>query len=138
VPLFFFAAVDVWLFYVLRRGLFSYVVFAAFAPAHFPDEALFVDKASQDVDFVRLQTSTTINFKTGRLGRVLCAGVQYQIEHHLFPGISHTHYPEVSKIVKAYCDAHGYPYRTLGWGEAVIKSLLVFYRPKTIRTLATT
>jgi linoleoyl-CoA desaturase len=76
-----------------------------------------------------------VNFRTGVIGRLLCAGADYQIEHHLFPGISHVHYPQVSKVVKAYCDAHGYPHRTLGWGEAVMKSLLIFYRPKPVQTL---
>jgi fatty acid desaturase len=73
-----------------------------------------------------------VNFQTGRIGGLLCAGLQYQIEHHLFPGMSHVYYPEASKIVRAYCDRHGYPYRTLGWGEAVWKALLVFYRPKPV------
>ena len=137
MPMFFFPPAQVWLFYVVRRGLFSYALFVAFTPAHFPPEALFVDKDSKDVDVVLLQTSTTVNFRTGFIGRLLCAGVDYQIEHHLFPGISHVYYPEVSEIVKAYCRAHNYPYRTLGWGEAVFKSLMVFYRPKRVEALVT-
>lgn len=72
------------------------------------------------------------------IGRFLCAGLDYQIEHHLFPGISHVYYPEISRIVKAYCETHGYRYRTLGWGEAVMKSLGVFYRPKRVESLRAT
>ena len=30
-------------------------------------------------------------------------GLNYQIEHHLFPKISHVHYPAISKIVKEAC-----------------------------------
>ena len=31
-------------------------------------------------------------------------GLNYQIEHHLFPRISHIHYPAISKIVKETCE----------------------------------
>ena len=37
--------------------------------------------------------------------------------------------------MRAYCERHGYPYRTLGWGEAIWKALLVFYRPKPVHRL---
>lgn len=135
VPLWFFAPVDVVLFHLLRNGLLSYVAFAAFAPAHLPAEALFLQGEGGAGDFLLRQTLTTVNFRTGRLGGLLCAGLQYQIEHHLFPGISHVFYPEASKLVKAYCETHGYPYRTLGWGEALWKALMVFYRPKPVQRL---
>lgn len=137
VPMYVFPVDRALAFYVLRGGLFSYALFIAFAPAHFPPEALFLDRDSKQVDPILLQTSTTVNFRAGWLGRLLCAGVDFQIEHHLFPGMSHVHYPAASRLVKAYCDAHGYPYRTLGWFEALMKSLWVFYQPKPVRTLAT-
>ena len=35
-------------------------------------------------------------------------GLNYQIEHHLFPKVSHVHYPEISKIVMAKCKELGY------------------------------
>jgi linoleoyl-CoA desaturase len=39
-------------------------------------------------------------------GELLCfffGGINYQIEHHLFPNIHHSHYPKISKIVKETC-----------------------------------
>ena len=135
LPMFIWSPAHVCLFYLLRRGLISYAFFAVFVPAHFPPEAMFIDRESKDADLMLLQTSTTVNFRTGIIGRLLCAGVNYQIEHHLFPGMSHVHYAQASRIIEAYCRSHGYPYRTLGWGEAVVKSLLVFYRPKPVHTL---
>lgn len=137
VPMFVFLPAHVWLFYVARRGLISYAFFAVFAPSHFPAEAVFVDAASADADPVLLQTATSVNFRAGVVGRLLCAGLNYQIEHHLFPGMSHVYYARASRLVEAYCRAHGYPYRTLGWGEAVLKSLKTFYRPKPVHRLAT-
>ena len=61
---------------------------------------MFLDPKFKNKDFLFIQTATTINFRTSFLGRLLCSGVDYQIEHHLFPGISHHHYPQMSKLVK--------------------------------------
>jgi linoleoyl-CoA desaturase len=37
-------------------------------------------------------------------------GLNFQIEHHLFPHICHVHYPELSKIVRQTALEHGIPY----------------------------
>jgi hypothetical protein len=37
-------------------------------------------------------------------------GLNFQVEHHLFPEVSHLHYPALSRIVKAACADHGLPY----------------------------
>jgi fatty acid desaturase len=131
-PAFLFPVSHVLGFYCLRNALMGYAMFAAFAPAHFPADAAFVDKSQLAEDYVLLQTATTVNFRTGFFGRLACAGVDYQIEHHLFPGVPHVYYPEMSRVVEDYCRRHGYPYRTLGWWEAIWKSLAVFYRPKKV------
>ena len=46
-------------------------------------------------------------------GRLLCelnGGLNYQIEHHLFPKIHHSHYPDISKIVRKYSRNMNYRY----------------------------
>jgi len=132
IPMFFFSPLKVLGFYALRNALMGYAMFAGFAPAHFPDEAIFIDKSQIAEDYVLRQTATTVNFRTGFFGRLACNGVEYQIEHHLFPGVPHVYYPEMSKLIEDYCKRHGYPYRTLGWWESVWKSLVIFYKPKKI------
>ena len=132
VPMFFFSPLHVLGFYVLRNIGMSYAMFVAFAPAHFPAEAVFLDKSQLADDYVLRQTAATVNFRTGFFGRLVCSGVDYQIEHHLFPAIPHVYYPELSREVRAYCERHGYPYRTLGWWEATWKSLVIFYKPKEV------
>jgi fatty acid desaturase len=108
-------------------------MFAVLAPGHFPDEAIVVEKADLvEENFVLRQAATSINFRTGFFGRLICSGLEFQIEHHLFPNLSHVHYPKVSKLVEEFCHTNGYPYRTLGWGEAIWKSWKVFYAPKDI------
>ena len=58
--------------------------------------------------------------------------MQYQIEHHLFPGVPHVYYPKLSPLVRRFCEENGYPYRTLGWAEAIWKSLIIFRNPKKV------
>ncbi|MFY9823264.1 MAG: acyl-CoA desaturase [Thermoanaerobaculia bacterium] len=132
VPMLFFPPSHVLGFYALRNALMGYLMFAAFAPAHYPAEAVFIDKSQLADDYVLRQTATTVNFRTGFFGRLACSGVDYQIEHHLFPGVPHHYYPEMSRVIEEYCLRHGYPYRTLGWWESIWKSLVVFYRPKKV------
>lgn len=132
LPMLWFSPLSVIGFHALRTALFGYAMFIAFAPAHFPEEAVAAVGDEQTADFVLRQAATTVNFRTGRFGALMCNGVEYQIEHHLFPAINPRHYPELSKIVEAFCRERGYPYRTLGWWESVWKSLVVFYRPKPV------
>jgi linoleoyl-CoA desaturase len=40
----------------------------------------------------------------------LIGGLNYQVEHHLFPNICHVHYKKISKIVKATAQKYGLPY----------------------------
>lgn len=140
VPLLWYPAGSVVGFFVLRGALLGYAVFATAAPAHFPAEASFLssegfrDRAEyrRHSDYLLLQTVTTVNFRTGRLGRFLCCGADFQIEHHLFPGISHAYYPRMSPILRRFCEENGYPYRTIGWWEGIRKSLAVFRHPKPV------
>ena len=57
------------------------------------------------------QVATTANFATGnKLISWLVGGLNFQIEHHLFPKISHIHYPAISKIIKRTCNDYGLTY----------------------------
>ncbi|MCB2407589.1 fatty acid desaturase family protein [Hymenobacter lucidus] len=57
------------------------------------------------------QIKTTANFATeSRLISWLVGGLNFQVEHHLFPKISHVHYPAISKIIKQMCGEYGVEY----------------------------
>lgn len=57
------------------------------------------------------QIKTTANFATNnKLVSWLVGGLNFQIEHHLFPKISHVHYPAISKIIRQMCQEHGIHY----------------------------
>ena len=62
-------------------------------------------------EWVVHQIQTTSNFATGsRFLRVALGGLNFQREHHLFPKISHVHYPALSRVVKEVCDEHHVKY----------------------------
>ena len=57
------------------------------------------------------QIKTTANFATNnKLVSWLVGGLNFQIEHHLFPKISHIHYPAISKIIRQACQEYGITY----------------------------
>lgn len=57
------------------------------------------------------QIETTANFATrNRVISWFVGGLNFQIEHHLFPKISHVHYPEISKIIKKTCEEFNVKY----------------------------
>ena len=54
---------------------------------------------------------TTSNFAIGnKYVSWLAGGLNFQIEHHLFPRISHVHYPAISNIIRKKCTEHDLPY----------------------------
>jgi linoleoyl-CoA desaturase len=57
------------------------------------------------------QLKTTANFAPkSKLLSWYVGGLNFQIEHHLFPKISHIHYPHISKIIKQTCKEFGVEY----------------------------
>jgi fatty acid desaturase len=131
LPLVLFPPAGVAAFLAARWLLFSYAMFAVFAPAHLVSSAAAVEDRP-GADFVLLQTATTIDFRAGRLGRFLCAGLDHQVEHHLFPGHSHVYYARMRPEVEAFCLAHGYPYRRPSWGGALLDVFRTFRTPKPV------
>ena len=57
------------------------------------------------------QAQTTVNFaRRSGVAAWLLGGLNFQIEHHLFPRICHVHYPAISKLVEATCREYGVRY----------------------------
>jgi len=57
------------------------------------------------------QLNTTVNFsRKNKWISWYVGGLNFQVEHHLFPNICHVHYPEIAPIVKATAEEYGIPY----------------------------
>ena len=62
-------------------------------------------------EFAAHQIQTTANFATkSKVISWLVGGLNFQIEHHLFPKISHVHYPAISRIIKQTCQEFNVEY----------------------------
>jgi linoleoyl-CoA desaturase len=131
VPILFWPLSMVCAFYILRTVLLGYAMYAVLGPGHLPAEAQRMTvEARHGADFFAVQTEGTVSFRTGLLGRFLCSGLEYQVEHHLFPSISHVHYPQVSAAVQEFCAQQGLSYRSYSWGTALWKSWQVLRFPQ--------
>jgi len=57
------------------------------------------------------EVETTANFASqNRVASWYVGGLNFQIEHHLFPKVSHVHYPAISRIVQETCREFDVPY----------------------------
>src|SRR5690349_11681632 len=86
-------------------GLFISIVFQL---AHMVGDtkAPVLDKQSPKIDeeWAIHQVNTTANFATNsKIVSWFLGGLNFQIEHHLFPRVSHIHYPKISQFVKETC-----------------------------------
>lgn len=115
--------------YALRLIAFSYAMFAFFGPAHLPGEAVAMERAPtmRGLPFL---LAATVNFRAGWIGRWLASGLDDQIEHHMFPDISHVHYRALRPLVKEFCRTQGLPYRRMPWTRALRSALRVLRVPK--------
>ena len=100
--------------FVAAEFLLGLILGTVFQLAHCVEEATFPTPVAQRVerDWSMHQLDTTVDF--ARNNAVLTwfvGGLNFQIEHHLFPRICHVHYPALSRIVEEVARAHGVPYR---------------------------
>jgi len=74
-------------------------------------------------EFMIHQLKTTANFaRKNWLVNWYVGGLNYQVEHHLFPNICHIHYPAISKIVKQTAEEHNLPYNEYRTTRAALKA----------------
>mmetsp|Transcript_33378 Transcript_33378/g.92992 ORF Transcript_33378/g.92992 Transcript_33378/m.92992 type:complete len:117 (+) Transcript_33378:25-375(+) len=75
------------------------------------------------MDWAEMQIRTSCNWSIhSTMWWLISGGLNFQIEHHLFPGVCHVHYPAISKIVRAACEEHGLPYNAYPSYWAIYKS----------------
>ena len=98
--------------YVSFMLLFGASMTLIFTLAHITDVQAFHSAGPKPkADWALHQVHTTSDFSVNnRLLTWFIGGLNYQIEHHIFPNISHLHYPKIQPLVKNYCKERGVPY----------------------------
>ena len=102
--------------WVLMQLVAGFILAIIFQPAHVMEEHDYQPAQkgeTLDIDSWTHQLRTTSNFGTGsRALTWLCGGLNHQIEHHLFPQVSHIHFSKLAPIVKKTAEEFGIPYRS--------------------------
>ncbi|MBV2366007.1 fatty acid desaturase family protein [Streptomonospora nanhaiensis] len=98
-------------FVAVHQGLFGLYMGCAFAPNH---KGMPIIAKGDKVDFLRRQVLTSRNIRGGRFTDVLLGGLNYQVEHHLFPSMPRSALPRVQPLVRAFCARHGIAYHETG------------------------
>ena len=78
-----------------------------FAPNH---KGMPVIPSGARLDFLRRQVLTSRNVRGGFFTDLALGGLNYQIEHHLFPNMPRASLRRVQPLVRAHCKALGVPY----------------------------
>ncbi len=98
-------------FIAVHQALFGLYMGSCFAPNH---KGMPVLTAADDLDFLRRQVLTSRNIKGGVLVDFMVGGLNYQIEHHLFPSMPRANLRKAQPIVSAYCAEIGVSYLQSG------------------------
>ena len=108
------------LFVAVHQGLWGLYMGCAFAPNH---KGMPMPTAEDELDFLRKQVLTSRNVRGGRLVDLALGGLNYQIEHHLFPNMPRANLRRAQPIVRAYCAEQGIPYAETGLVESYRQAL---------------
>ncbi|MFF7987313.1 fatty acid desaturase family protein [Streptomyces sp. NPDC007901] len=112
-------------FLAVNQCLFGVYLGCVFAPNHKGMPTLTGDDRP---DFLRRQVLTSRNVRGGRLTDLMLGGLNYQIEHHLFPGMPSPHLRRAQVVVRAYCEEIGVPYHETGLIQSYREALTHLHR----------
>jgi fatty acid desaturase len=94
-------------FVVVQQGLFGLYLGCAFAPNHKGMPTL---TQADELDFLRRQVLTSRNVRGSWPVDWLLGGLNYQIEHHLFPNMPRPNLRRAQPLIRAFCQDHGLLY----------------------------
>jgi len=114
IPLRFHSVWVVALFYIIIAFIVGIVMSVVFQLAHSVEDAGFPRPQTpgrMDTPWAIHQVETTVDFaRNSRAAYWLLGGLNFQIEHHLFPRICHINYPLIAPVVEDTCREFGVRY----------------------------
>jgi fatty acid desaturase len=94
-------------FILVQQGLFGVYLGASFAPNH---KGMPILRRQDEHDFLRRQVLTSRNIRGNWLTDLVLGGLNYQIEHHLFPSMPRPNLRRSQPLISEFCRQHGLPY----------------------------
>jgi fatty acid desaturase len=117
-------------FFVLQQMVFGLYLGSSFAPNH---KGMVILDDGNDLDFLRRQVLTSRNVAGGRVLAAALGGLNYQIEHHLFPSMPMRKLRHVQPIVRQFCAERGVSYLETGLFSSYGQSLRYLRELRPIR-----
>lgn len=102
-------------FLAVHQAVFSVYLGCSFAPNH---KGMLLLDADCEMSFARRQVVTARNITGGRWTSFVFGGLNYQIEHHLFPAMPRPNLARAQSLVRAFCVENGLGYCE----ESVVRS----------------
>jgi linoleoyl-CoA desaturase len=101
--------------FLLMHFVAGFILAVVFQPAHVVEGTSYFQpdaKGNLENDWAVHQLHTTTNFAMGnRILSWYVGGLNFQVEHHLFPNVCHIHYRKLAPIVRATAEEFGLPYK---------------------------
>jgi fatty acid desaturase len=94
-------------FAAVHQAVWGIYMGCTFAPNH---KGMAIIAPGEKLDFLRRQVLTSRNVRGGLLTDFALGGLNYQIEHHLFPSMPRGSLRHAQPLVRAHCEALGVPY----------------------------
>jgi fatty acid desaturase len=95
-------------FLAIQQGLFGLYMGISFAPNH---KGMPILAADDKTDYLRRQVLTSRNVRGGPFTDFVLGGLNYQIEHHLFPSMPRPNLHKAQAMIRSYCHRQGVSYR---------------------------
>jgi fatty acid desaturase len=102
-------------FFVVQYAVFGLCLGGSFAPSH---KGMPIVAPTATIDFLRRQVLMSRNVRGGFAVDAAMGGLNYQIEHHLFPSMPRPNLKRAQPIVRAYCAANDVSYCEVGLFES--------------------
>jgi len=97
----------------VHQAVFGFYMGCSFAPNH---KGMPIIAADEDVDYLRRQVLTSRNVRGSWLVDQLLGGLNYQIEHHLFPSMPRANLKRAQRLVREHCALHRITYTETSLG----------------------
>jgi len=95
------------LFIAVHQAVFGVYMGSVFAPNH---KGMLMPEKGNKLGFLRLQVLTTRNVKPGLFNDFWFGGLNYQIEHHLFPTMPRKNLGRAQSVIKQFCAEREIPF----------------------------
>lgn len=124
------------LFAVVHHSVLGFYNGMVFAPNH---KGMAELETGAAMSFLQRQTITARNIRGGLITDWLFGGLNYQVEHHLFPTMPRNRLREAQPLVRTLCRARGIPYRSVSILQAYAELFVHLHRVSApLRTLGWT